>query len=262
MAFGGRVEPWSSPAGPAFQVTTELDRLPVVLPPSGAFSQAMELWTSAGLARRCDGQALVDGSACQCPADPGDRRDQAKLGAACAPVTRLSVLLPDVPGVGVWTLTSRGWAAAAELGGMAGILEGLAAAGRMVPAELRLERREKRVPGQPTKHFIVPVLEVPELRLAELMVGGPALGQIGPGHVRQMPQLPAPAGGSAVGASPLLPGATRADDGADAGDVVILCGDEATGFLEGETCVLDAGHAGVHRSAAESSWPALAGSPA
>ena len=244
IAFGGRVEPWTSPAGDAFQVVTEVDCLPVILPPLGAFSQSMELWAAGGLTRRCDGQLRSTGEPCDCPVDPDERRAEAKAGRACQPVSRLSVLLPDVPGIGVWVLTSRGWAVAAEMGGIAAILEG-----RMARAQLRLEQREKRAAGKPTSRFVVPVLEVPELRIADLMAGGQAMAQIG--------SLAGNEASSGTPARVLLSAPTRAVDGADALEPAILCGDVAGGFLEGEVCHLPAGHSGSHRSAAESTWPAL-----
>jgi hypothetical protein len=154
--FGGTVEPWESPDGQQWQVKTTANELPVVVPPGDmAFSQAYEQWTAGGCRVRCDGRwDHVGDKACHC--DPENR--------SCAIHTRLSVMVPDLPGLGVWRLDTSGYYAAVELGGVVDLAAGFAEAGRLIPARLRLEQRSvKRIKPDgktETRRFAVPVLDL------------------------------------------------------------------------------------------------------
>lgn len=156
--WGGQVEPWpDAPGGAQWQVTTDTAEMQVIVPPGDmAFSQAYEQWTAGGCKVRCDGQwdHLAD-KACHC--DPEQR--------ACDIHTRLSVILPDLPGLGVWRLDTQGYYAAVELGGVVDICASYSARGAMLPARLRLEQREVKRPkpgggGVETRKFAVPVLDI------------------------------------------------------------------------------------------------------
>lgn len=150
--YGGRPEEWDAPAGRQWQVITEVDELDVIVPPSDmAFSQHYELWSGGGCQRRCDGvtEQLTDGP---CLCDPDARE--------CTPHTRLSVMLRELVGLGVWRLDTQGFYAAVELGGAVQVVQAAAGAGVMLPARLRLEQRQIKRPGQPTRNFAVPTLDV------------------------------------------------------------------------------------------------------
>ena len=130
-----------------------------------------ELWSKGGCQRRCDGQhELISDSACLC----GDERE-------CKPTTRLSVLLPDIPGIGSWLLSSTGWNAAAELAGSADLLQRASASGQLVPARLRLEQRTSIRAGQ-TRKFAVPVIDI-DVSFRQLLGGEPGSSPL--------PELPA-----------------------------------------------------------------------
>lgn len=162
-AYGGKVEEWKAPAGAQWQVITERSDLDVIVPPSDlSFSQSYELWSAGGCQRRCDGvtESLSEGP---CLCDPVERE--------CDIHTRLSVLLRDLPGLGVWRLDTSGYYAATELAGAVEII-GIAAGTRLLPARLRLDQRsvKRQVDGKAqTFRFAVPVLDIevtPELLLA------------------------------------------------------------------------------------------------
>lgn len=164
--WGGTVAPWKAPAGPQWEVVTETDTLSVVVPPSDiAFSQFYELWSAGGCQRRCDGvtESIAD-RACVC--DP-DRRE-------CQVHTRLSVMLADLPGLGVWRIDTSGHYAAVELNGAVSVIHSAAGRGVLLPARLRLEQRQvKRFDdrGKPqTRNFAVPVLDV-QITPAQLLSG-------------------------------------------------------------------------------------------
>lgn len=168
--YDGTVVPWESPAGPQWEVITKADSLPIVVPPGEALSQWYELWSGGGCQRRCDGHTeYISESPCKCPADPADRRDAAQAGEACKPTTRLGVMLPEIPDLGIWRLESHGFYAAVELAGAARFLAIASASGLNVPARLRLDQREKKIPGKPTNRYAVPVIEFTSMRITDLL---------------------------------------------------------------------------------------------
>lgn len=171
QAFGGQSRPWEdAPAGHQWEVTTTRSCLDVIVPPGGmAFSQFYETWSGGGCQKRCDGQ-WDNVRDCACTCDPTERE--------CKPHTRLSVILRDLPGLGVWRLDTSGYYAAVELSGVVEVCERASERGQMLPARLMVEEREvKRIANgkAETRKFGVPTLDV-DLNFAQLMSGrGPAL---------------------------------------------------------------------------------------
>ncbi|MDP8961526.1 MAG: hypothetical protein M3N32_07935 [Actinomycetota bacterium] len=153
--YGGEVQEWEGAPtdGAQWEVFTAADSINVVLPPNEFVSQWMELWSGGGIKRRCDGTTeTLSMKPCLCDPDPADRE--------CSPTTRLRVMLPEVAGVGVWRLETHSYHAAAELAGVAQLLAAATAAGKAIPASLRLEQREKRVSGKATLKYAVPRIDV------------------------------------------------------------------------------------------------------
>lgn len=175
--YGGRPEEWSSPAGPAWEVVTGSDTLDVVLPPGDVLSQWYELWSGGGAKRRCDGiTEQLTGRPCLCPADPNDRAEAAKgeRPTACRPITRLRVILPGLPDLGVWRLEAHGRIAAQELAATAAAVEVATRRGAYVPARLRLEQRRT---GTPPRAYGIPVLELPAVDAGRLLAGDGQAGE-------------------------------------------------------------------------------------
>lgn len=189
--YGGTLSEWDAPAGKQWQVITECDVLDVVVPPSDlSFSQHYELWSAGGCQRRCDGvtEQLSQGP-CRC--DP-DRRE-------CDIHTRLSVLLRDLPGLGVWRLDTQGYYAARELLGVVEVLQIAAGRGALLPARLRLDQRSVKRPGEngkpETRRFAVPMLDV-DISPAQLLAGSAQpipLEQAARPALTPVPQLPSTA---------------------------------------------------------------------
>jgi len=159
VLYGGKPEPWDSPSGQQWQLDTSVDTLSILLPPtwdadgqpSVPFSFYFEHWSGGGCLRRCDGETeLISGEDCKCDPDK----------PLCKPTTRVRVMLHELPGFGVWRLESHGWNAAAELPGGLEILRLMADHQRFIEARLRIEQRTIRQPGEPTKQFVVPVLDL------------------------------------------------------------------------------------------------------
>jgi hypothetical protein len=177
--WGGEVREWEE----QFELYTETDALPIMLLPGHPPTTWYELWSKGGCQRRCDGQhEVISDSSCLCDDDERE----------CKPYTRLSVLLPDLPGIGSWLLTSKGWHAAAELAGAADLLQRASAQGVLVPARLRLQQEVKVKEGQ-TQRFVKPVIDI-DVSFRELLGAQGALGMTG--SQRALPQ----------GYTPLPPG--------------------------------------------------------
>lgn len=160
--YGGTPKPWQAPSGPQTELISESTTLPVLVPPADlAFTQFYELWSAGGCARRCDGvtESISDGD-CMC--DPDNRE--------CKIHSRLSVLLSNLAGLGVWRVETSGWYAARELSAAVDVIRLAASAGQMLPATLRLEQRMVKREGQ-TRRFAVPVLDI-AVSPAQLLAGG------------------------------------------------------------------------------------------
>lgn len=181
--YGGTAQQWEAPAGPQWEVVTAADSLNVIVPPADmSFSQHYELWSGGGCQRRCDGrsESISDGP---CLCDP-DKRE-------CNIHTRLSVMLRDLPGLGVWRIDTSGYYAAVELQGAVEVVQLAAGRGQMLPARLRLEQRMVKRVGSGTRRFAVPVLDV-EVSPGQLMAGGapppaPVMVEQGTGRVLEFP---------------------------------------------------------------------------
>jgi hypothetical protein len=176
--YGGDVVPWAEREG-EFEVITATDELPILLLPGQALSQWYELWSAGGCQRRCDGENdVISDGPCVCSTERGDRN--------CKPTTRLSVMLPEIPGLGVWRLESHGYYAAVELSATAGMLEQATAQGQVFPARLRIDQRAQVKEGKTTR-YAVPVIDI-DVRLPEAL-GFSAAPEALPSRYRPIAEL-------------------------------------------------------------------------
>ncbi|GHA95168.1 hypothetical protein GCM10010330_56650 [Streptomyces tendae] len=164
--YGGEVKPWTpANGGPAeFEVYSQANRLPVLIPPKDAVSQWYELYAGSKCQRRCDG-VTEQKSDRPCMCDPDDRE--------CAMTTRVNVMLRDVPALGQWLLISKGYYAAVTLPPAA---ELLSQAGGYVAGWLGMEEKTAIVKDQLAR-FKVPTLDV-EITPAALMAGQITGGEV------------------------------------------------------------------------------------
>lgn len=202
--YGGRVQLWEDSPGEGehWELFTGADRLDVLIPPGEPLTQHWELWSGGGVERRCNGRAQQTGEPCACPSDFELRGKLAQEGKACKATTRMSVVLPRVPDLGVWRVESHGMNAAVELPGTVELLHQALEHGVLIPAQLRIDQRTAKKDGQ-TRHFIVPVLEIPTVTMAALRspegVAGlnpadvPALAGVPAGELPPAPTGPQPA---------------------------------------------------------------------
>lgn len=169
--YGGTVTDWNN----EYEVITGESAIGVTVPPRDqVVSQWYEMWSKGGCTRRCDSQIeQISGRPCLCPhaEDPTDlvevekaAKERARLAAmnppqACKPITRISLMLPDLPGLGVFRLDTHSYYAAMEIGDAAALMQAARDQGVFLPATLRIDHRQ-RIAGGQTKKFPVPVLEV------------------------------------------------------------------------------------------------------
>ena len=168
--YGGTVAEWNG----EYEVITGKSVIGITVPPrDGVISQWYEMWNKGGCLRRCDSQhEQISNGPCQCPhaedmsdADEVSRMALERAGMAkqnppqaCKLVTRINVMIPDLPGLGVFRLDTGSYYAAVEIGDTARIMEMARDKGVFLPAVLRIEHRQ-RIAGGQTKNYPVPVLE-------------------------------------------------------------------------------------------------------
>lgn len=158
--YGGQVQPWTpANGGPSeWEVFTDADRLPVLVPPRDPVTQWYEQYRGSKCVRRCDGvtEQKTD-KPCLCNPEQRD----------CQITTRLNVMLRDVPGLGVWLLTSHGYYAGTELPEVA---EFLATTRGYVDAWLAMEEKQVVRDNGDVARFMVPKLDV-AVTPAQLLAG-------------------------------------------------------------------------------------------
>lgn len=207
--YGGEVREWRG----EFEVITTKSEIGVTVPPRDeVISQWYEMWTAGGCVRRCDSQReQISGGQCLCPhaEDPSDPDETARAALqraqmakqsppkACKLVTRVNVMIPDLPGLGVFRLDTHSYYAATEIGDTAHLMQAARERGVFLPAILRIEHRQRVANGE-TKKFPVVVLEV-LTTFRDLATG--AIEQAG--IAAQLP--PAPGGQHKAIAAPAVP---------------------------------------------------------
>ncbi|HEY8836390.1 MAG TPA: hypothetical protein VIO16_01665, partial [Dehalococcoidia bacterium] len=172
VLYGGKVTAWKdAPDEGFYQLTTTVAELDILIPTSvRSVSQAYEHWQGGTCERRCDGYTeSISGAPCLCAADGQTGPDR-----LCEVMTRISVMLPRLPGLGVWRLDTSGWQAATTLPSTLTLLSTLAR-GSWMAAVLRAEQRSRktRLPNGKveTHRFVVPVLDLPGTTLGQLVDG-------------------------------------------------------------------------------------------
>ena len=183
--YGGQVSEWKdAPDEGMWQVVTAASALDILIPRSlRTISQAWELWQGGTCERRCDGRTEeISGQPCLCGPARGSSDD------VCDILTRLSVILPRIPGLGVWRLDTGGWNAATTLPATVDFLLAIDAR-PLVPAVLRAvqassKARDPKTGKVETHRFVRPMLDSPGLvPYAELLgTGAEPVAQLEPGE--------------------------------------------------------------------------------
>jgi hypothetical protein len=175
--YGGEARPWTdgAPTPGRWELISRKDMIPVAVPPGGMLTQDYEHWVKGVRLRLCDSQTerLQTPRPCVCAAEGRDA-----VSRLCKPKSRLRVMLPDVPGLGVWVLSTVSGNAADELAGVVEMLERHALAGRVLPAELVLEQRFTLTQEARQEYPVVVLRLPPTLRQLVELAAGMAAGQI------------------------------------------------------------------------------------
>lgn len=172
--WGGKPEKWQPQGNGAeqYRVKTTSTTVDAILPPGDPLSQAYEMWNRGGCQRRCDGiTELLSDNPCVCRAKFGEDFHTEKAGTVCNMTTRLNVMLPAMPDIGVWRAETHSFYAANELAGHVDTIRGLVGQQTMVPVRLRIEQRT-RVSGGQTKHFPVIALELRGVTAGQVLAVG------------------------------------------------------------------------------------------
>lgn len=214
--YGGKVSAWNDPtANPPeqWEVVVEASEVEIVLPAGAQLSQTLERWNNGGADVRTDGVTdFLTGQPWRGPTDFAGLK-----AAGIKPTTRLSVMLPGIPGFGVWRLESHGWNAAAELAGALDVIRMAGLAGKFQVGYLTLQDRMSKSGGQ-TKRYKVPTLvldatpealvEAANAHMAALVSGAPQLALETP----KPKMLHEPRSGTAdfafIDEEPVVPGVT------------------------------------------------------
>lgn len=163
--YGGTVQAWEdAPDEGYWELFTEASELHVLIPRAlRTVSQAYEYWQGGTCERRCDGTTeQISQRPCLCDGDVME----------CKPVTRVSVMLHRLPGLGTWRLDTGGWQAATSIPATIQLLTQLSEQ-PWIPAILRLEQRSKKVRDDAgkveTHRFAVPVLDLPNITVGQVV---------------------------------------------------------------------------------------------
>jgi hypothetical protein len=181
--WGGTVEKWTPQSGtPQFRVITAAVVVDAILPPGDPLSQSYEMWNRGGCARRCDGytETLTD-SPCICRAEYGpDFHEVAPRDTACKMTTRLNVILPQMPDIGVFRVESHSYYAAVEIAATIEMLRSAAGPEALIPISVRIEPR-KRVSGGKTKQFPVIAVELRGATAGQVLEAAAGLRELASG---------------------------------------------------------------------------------
>lgn len=171
--FGGEAEKWQ-PLGTGaaqWRVITEQTAIDAIMPPGDPLSQTNEMWSGGGCQRRCDGvtEQLSD-SPCLCIAQHGETWHEKPKGTVCAATTRLNVILPDLPDVGIYRVETHSFYAANEIAATVDLIRHATDGAVAVPIRLRIEQRQRVANGQ-TKKFPVVVIEIRGATAGQILGG-------------------------------------------------------------------------------------------
>ncbi|WP_329151281.1 hypothetical protein OIU91_28540 [Streptomyces sp. NBC_01456] len=168
--WGGDVEPWTPQRSKIeqFRVITRAREIRAIMPSGDPLSQAYEMWGGGGCVRRCDGEReQKSGQPCICLARYGPKWHRRSPREVCRPTSRISVMLPELPDLGVWRLDTHSYYAADGMAGSVDTVLQATGGASMMPVRMWIEQTT-RVENGETKNFPVVKLvpAVPQLKHA------------------------------------------------------------------------------------------------
>jgi hypothetical protein len=171
--WGGTAEKWTPQASEVAQwrVITDSTSLDAIMPPGDPLTQSYEQWNRGGVVRRCDSVTeKVSGKPCLCIAKYGEDWHEAGKKDVCAITSRFSVILPQMPDIGVWRMESHSYYAATEISAHVDLIRSSIGEAYAVPIRLRIEPRDRMIKGKP-RHYSVPVVELRGVVAGQVLAG-------------------------------------------------------------------------------------------
>lgn len=183
--WGGTVEKYQPQGSGAagFRVITKASAIDAILPPGDPLSQSFEVWSKGGCQRRCDGitETLAD-SPCYCLAKWGDNFHEVKPkpkapveDTPCKMTTRVNLVLPSLPDLGVWRVETHSYWAANEIAASIDMIRAAVGPAELVPVTVRIEQRTSVARGE-TKHFPVIAVELRGATAGQILAATMARG--------------------------------------------------------------------------------------
>ncbi|WP_431784378.1 hypothetical protein [Streptomyces chumphonensis] len=194
--LGGDVEEWTPQNSKVaqYRVITKASELRAILPAGDPLSQSYEMWSGGGCSRRCDGETeQKTKQPCICLARYGEDWHLRPADQVCRPTSRINVMLPDLPDLGVWRLETKSYYAADAMAGGLDIVLAATEGKSMMPVRMWIEQRTAVRDGE-TKNFPV-VMVVPSLPKLRHALSGPlsTAAALDPGTLADRPAIaPAP----------------------------------------------------------------------
>ncbi|MEV5140319.1 hypothetical protein AB0K71_06080 [Streptomyces syringium] len=187
--WGGEPQPWTplNSTTQQWRVITKASAIEALITPGDPLNQYNEMWSAGGCQRRCDGETeRLTRQPCLCARQFGEDWHTQPKGRVCSATSRLSVMLPDLSGMGMWRAETHSFYAASEWGGMVDmVLSGTDGRG-FVPVTLRIEQRQVVRDGQ-TKKFPVVVVELRGITPRQALTGPlPAAQALDPSGARPL----------------------------------------------------------------------------
>ena len=188
--YGGSPRPWRHPSrGNQFEVITRTVDIPVYVPRQNP-DPWFELWgAKTTLQRRCDGVTeRLRNRACLCDPEGVLPRDAPR---PCKVTIRLSVMLADIPGIGVWGVESHGWNAVDEWTTYGPLVNALPP-GQFWPGRMILEQRSSNAVTmrdgeevREAREYYVPLIMFDRVTVQALASGAAALQALASGQAVQ-----------------------------------------------------------------------------
>jgi hypothetical protein len=100
---------------------------------------------------------LLSDKACLCRAQYGVNFHEKPAGTVCQEFTRLTVLLPQIPDVGMWRVETKSHYAAMEIAGTLDVIKSALGPEPTVPIKLRIEQRQRKANGETKRYPVITV---------------------------------------------------------------------------------------------------------
>ncbi|EST22813.1 hypothetical protein [Streptomyces niveus] len=193
--WGGTVERWTpqNTKIPQFRVITAATEIRAILPAGDPLSQAYEMWSGGGCSRRCDGETeQKTRQPCICLAQFGEDWHTRSPKQVCRPTSRINVMLPELPDLGVWRLETKSHYAADAMAGGIDIVLQATGGESLMPVRMWIEQRTVVRDGE-TKNFPV-VMVVPSIPKLRHALSGPLsmAAALDPSSLVDRPAIEAP----------------------------------------------------------------------